>query len=149
MGNKLIRIGTGVLICMALTVPGVAGRATTDRIEDFGSVLAVRFEEDFPIASLMRADCSWAQRTVNPNGSAVEKMKCTLSDEPVMIPAFQGVAPEAAFVLDLGPCFWMSDYVAGTAEEIEYAISVHLVVTPSGNVSATSFYPAEPLACEE
>jgi hypothetical protein len=149
MRGTFLRVVAGVLACTALTVPSVAAKATVDRVEDFGSVLAVRFEDDFPLASLMRANCEWVQRTTHPDGSAVEKMQCKLSDEPVMIPAFQGTPPKHGFVLDLGPCWWISDYVAITAEEIQYASSVHLVVTPSGNVTATSFYPADPLECEE
>ena len=149
MRDKIVRAGIGALVCLALTVPAVSAKATTDRIEDFGSVLATRMEADFPLASLMRADCAWVQRITHPDGSAVEKMSCVLSDEPVMIPAFQGVPPKQAFVHELPPCLWISDYVGLSTGQIEYAASGHLVVTPSGRVTATSFYPAEPLVCEE
>ena len=132
MKGRIVRVGIGALMCLALTVPAVSAKATTDKIEDFGSVLAVRFEDDFPLASLMRADCAWVQRTTHPDGSAVEKMSCVLSDEPVMIPAFQGVPPKQAFVYEFPPCMWISDYVGLSTEQIEYAASGHLVVTPSG-----------------
>ena len=149
MKGKIVRVCMGALMCLAMTVPAVSGKATTDRIEDFGSVLATRMEADFPLTSLMRADCAWVQRTTHPDGTAVEKMSCILSDEPVMIPAFQGVPPTQAFVFEFPPCMWISDYVGLSTEQIEYAAGGRLVVTPSGRVTATSFYPAEPLACEE
>jgi hypothetical protein len=149
MWGNIIRVGTGVLLCMALTVPAVAGKAKVDRIEDFPSVVGVRFEASFPVHSLMRADCAFVQRTERPDGSAIENMSCTLSDEPVMIPLFQGVPPTKAVVHNEGPCVWISDYLAIASEVIVYAERLHLVVTPSGRVHATSYYPAEPLVCEE
>jgi hypothetical protein len=136
-------------VCLSLAIPAVAGKASVQRLEDFGSVTAVRWEADFPIASLMRTDCVFVQRTERPDGSATETQSCTLSDEPVMIPAFQGVPPAKALVVDSGPCLWISDYIANTSGDIVYATSAHVVVTPSGRVHATSDYPATPLTCEE
>lgn len=147
--RRAARIGFGVLLCMSLAIPSVAGKASVLRLEDFPSVTAVRWEADFPVASLMRMNCDFVQRTQRPDGSATETQSCTLSDEPVMIPAFQGEPPKKAFTTNTGPCLWISDYIASTSGDIVYASSVHLVVTPSGRVHATSHYAATPLSCDE
>jgi hypothetical protein len=75
-------------------------------------------------------------------------LRCQLSDAPVMIPAFQGEPPQTAFVHESGPCLWTSDYWWYRDESIVMAASVHYVVTPSGGVSISAYYPAEPLVCE-
>lgn len=132
----------------ALTAPTVAGKASTDRIESFGTVLAVSFGEDFPLASLMRADCAFVERVERPDGSARETMACDLSDEPVMIPAFQGVPPDQAVIYGGGACIWASDYWWNKADLEVLAASFRVVVTPAGKVHATSTYPAQPLDCD-
>ena len=134
---------------MAVAVCPVAARgATVERLANIPTVLAVRMEADFPIASLMRATCTSLVRVERPDGSATEIQDCQLSNEPVMIPAFQGVPPKEAFVLEDGPCVWHSDYWFAVAELDVMASHVRLTVTPSGHVHATSTYPASPLACE-
>jgi hypothetical protein len=128
--------------------PAAAGGARVDRLENIETVLAVRMDADFPLASLMRADCSRLIRVERPDGSATEIQDCQLSDRPVMIPAFQGVAPATAFVHDAGPCLWHSDYWFSVDGSDVLASSVSYTVTPSGNVHARSEYPAQPLTCE-
>jgi hypothetical protein len=137
----------GVLVTVAAG-PVAAGGAKVGRIAEFDTVLAVAMNEDFPIASLMRAHCSKLIRIERPDGSATEVQDCQLSDEPVMIPAFQGVPPTRAFVLDGPACQWSSDYWANTEGIDVLAQSIHYTVTPSGHVHVKSEYPAEPLACE-
>lgn len=141
-----LALASGLLIGAA--APVSAGGAWVDRIEDVDTVLAVRFEEDFPLASLMRATCEWTQFVQHPDGSGVESLRCQLSDEPVMIPAFQGEPPRTAFVHGVDPCLWTSDYWLYRDESIVMAAAVHTVVTPSGHVTITAYYPAEPLVCE-
>jgi hypothetical protein len=136
-----------LLLGTALAAPTVAGKASTDRIEDFRTVLAVSFDENFPLASLMRADCAFVQRVEQPDGSARETMSCDLSDEPVMIPAFQGVPPDTAVIYGGGACIWASDYWGNKAGLEVYADSFRVVVTPAGKVHASSAYPAQPLDC--
>jgi hypothetical protein len=131
-----------------LSAPAAAARAPVERIEDFGTVLAVAAPEDFPIASLMRADCDFLTRVEQPDGSAVETMHCTLSDEPVMIPEFQGSPPSQAFRFGGGPCTWTSDYWWTVIGAPVYAESFSYVVTPSGQVQTRASYPAEPLTCD-
>ena len=87
------------VLAAAVATP-VAARAQVDRVENFETVLAVAMPEDFPVGSLMRADCSSLIRVERPDGSATEIQDCQLSDRPVMIPEFQGTAPRQAFV----PC---------------------------------------------
>ena len=110
--------------------------------------MAVARTADFPVASLMRADCSFVVRVERPDGSARETQVCQLNDEPVMIPEFQGVPPSRAFIDQIGPCAWHSDYWFHTNGSDVLADSVRILVTPAGQVVATSTYPATPLSCE-
>ena len=135
-------------IILAATPVSAAGPATIDRIEDIDSVLAVRFGDDFPVASLMRATCEWAQFVERPDGSGIETLHCELSSEPVMIPEFQGSPPATAFIHGGGPCLWTSDYWFAKDKSIVMAESFSYVVTPSGRINITAEYPAEPLVCE-
>ncbi len=147
------RLATTVTFVIVLTavfaVPISAAGATVDRLTNVETVLAVRMDDDFPIASLMRADCSFTQLVTNSDGSAVETMHCRLSDRPVMIPEFQGQAPDRTFIGTSGPCLWASDYWFFKNESIVLASSVRYTVTPSGVVNVRAEYPAEPLDCEE
>lgn len=137
----------GALVASAVT-PVAATGANVERLANIPTVLAVRMEADFPIASLMRATCTSLIRVERPDGSSTEIQDCQLSDERVMIPAFQGVPPKEAFLLEDGPCVWHSDYWFAVAELDVMAAHVRLTVTPSGHVHATSEYPATPLVCE-
>jgi hypothetical protein len=139
--------GMAIALVVASVVPAAA-TASVDRIENVDTVLAVAFPEDFPVASLMRAECAWVQRVELPDGSATESMECDLSDEPVMIPEFQGSPPTRAFHHSGGACEWVSDYWFAKNGTIVFASSFAYVVTPSGKVHARSSYPAEPLVCE-
>lgn len=137
----------GVLASVA-AIPVVAAGAKVDRIGNFETVLAVAMPDDFPVASLMRADCSRLIRVERPDGSATEIMDCQLNSNPVMISEFQGSPPSKAFV-HVGPaCQWFSDYWFNTAGIDVLAESVRYTVTPSGRVHARSEYPADPLICE-
>jgi hypothetical protein len=138
---------TGMLVAVAASPVAAAG-AGVDRVVNFETVLAVAMPDDFPVASLMRADCTSLIRIERPDGSATEIQDCQLSDRPVMIPAFQGSAPSQAFVHSGPPCTWHSDYWFYKAGLDVLAASVHYTVTPSGHVHAVSEYPAQPLACE-
>jgi hypothetical protein len=134
-------------LASAVATP-VAARAQIDRVENFETVLAVAMPADFPIASLMRADCTRLIRVERPDGSATEIQDCQLSDHPVMIPEFQGTAPRQAFIHTGPPCAWHSDYWFHTAGLDVLAASVQYTVTPSGHIHAVSEYPAQPLVCE-
>jgi hypothetical protein len=143
------------LAIAALAVGSVAAPAAAkvrvQLIHNFPTVLAVRppSSPDFPVHSLMRANCEWLYRVVNPNGSSVETEKCTLSDEPVMIPEFQGEVPTHRVKYGTGKCTWHSDYWGATAGKDVLASSVRILVTPRGEVYATSVYPRKPLVCPE
>ena len=143
-----IVILTALFGALLVASPVAAGGASTQRIEDFGSVLAVRFDADFPLGSLMRVDCDWLVRVEHPDGSATETMRCTLSDDPVMVPQFQGSPPDRAFLNGGGACVWASDYWWAVIGAPVYAASFSYVVTPSGEVRVTSTYPPVPLTCE-
>jgi hypothetical protein len=133
---------------VATAAPVAATGASVERLANIPTVLAVRMDADFPIASLMRANCSSLIRVQHPDGSAIEIQDCLLSDEPVMIPAFQGVPPSQAVIFEGGPCVWHSDYWFTVADLDVLAERVRITVTPSGHVHATSQYPATPLACD-
>jgi hypothetical protein len=137
----------GVLVS-ALATPVAAIGAKIDRLENIETVLAVAMPDDFPVASLMRADCSSLIRIERPDGSATEIQDCQLSASPVMIPEFQGVPPSQTFV-NAGPaCVWISDYWFYTAGIDVLSEGFRYTVTPSGHVHVQSEYPAEPLECE-
>lgn len=148
MRKRISMIVTLGLLATVAASPVAAGGVKVERIGEFDTVLAVAMPEDFPIASLMRAHCSKLIRIERPDGSATEVQDCRLSDEPVMIPAFQGVPPPRAFNLEGPACQWFSDYWFNTQGIDVLAESFHYTVTPSGHVHVRSEYPAEPLACE-
>ena len=121
-------------------------------IEDFPTVVAVvdpATTPDFPVGSLSRAVCDVLVRIEAEDGSAEEWMSCQLSDEPVMVPEFQGVAPESPIVDAGGECVWTSDFWYTKDESEIKASAFELTVTPSGRVFSWSSYPAEPLDCPE
>lgn len=136
----------GALV-VATVSPVAANGTKVERLANIQTVLAVRMDADFPLASLMRATCASLIRVERSDGSSIEIQDCQLNDEPVMIPAFQGVAPSQAFILEDGPCVWASDYWFAVAGLDVLAERVRLTVTPSGHVHARSEYPAVPLAC--
>jgi hypothetical protein len=136
------------LILLAGTPASSATPATVDRAEAIDTVLAVRSDDDFPLASLMRATCNRSQFLTRPDGTGVETMRCTLSSAPVMIPEFQGSTPARAFKLRGGPCVWTSDYWFAKNGSIVLAERFSYTVTPSGRVNVKAEYPAEPLVCE-
>jgi hypothetical protein len=144
VGSAALMLG----LALALASPASAGGGWVDRITDVDTVVAVRMDDDFPLASLMRARCEFAQFVQRPGGSGVENLHCELSDEPVMIPAFQGAPPSSAFTLAGGACVWTSDYWFARDGSLVMASSFHLVVTPSGRVNVTAFYPSAPLDCQ-
>jgi hypothetical protein len=135
------------LLGLFRALPAAASGADSERIVNVDSVVAVAFPENFPIASLMRADCAFVRRVEKPDGSAQEVLVCTLSDEPVLVPEFQGQAPKVALNYGGGSCEWVSEFWYAKNETIVYAESYRVVVTPAGKVHASSTYPANPLDC--
>ena len=134
-------------IAAAGASPVAATGTRVERLSGIPTVLAVRMEADFPIASLMRATCTRLIRVERPDGSSTEVQDCQLSDEPVMVPAFQGAPPQQAFIVEGGSCTWHSDYWFAVADLDVLAARFHLIVTPSGHVHVRSEYPATPLDC--
>jgi hypothetical protein len=132
----------------ALEQAATQADAEVDVIEDVETVVAVALPDDFPVGSVMRADCAVVMRVQFRNGSAHEMQSCTLQDEPVMVPENQGTPPDAVFNLSVGPCEWVSDYWYAKNETTVYAESAHLVVAPAGEVHAWATYGADPLDCE-
>ena len=143
----LMTVLLGALVAAAAT-PVTASAATVDRITNIQTVLAVRMDDSFPIASLMRATCTSLIRVERADGSSIEIQDCQLSDEPVMVPEFQGAPPSQAFLVEGGSCAWHSDYWFAVAGLDVMAAQFRLTVTPSGHVHVRSEYPASPLACE-
>ena len=137
-----------IILGLVVAAPAAADGATVDRIENVETVVVVAFPPDFPIRSISRADCSFAQLVTRPDGAARETLHCRLSANPVAVPEFQGSAPASAFNNSGGPCEWVSDYWFAKNESIVFADSYTYVVTPAGLVIAHATYPAEPLVCE-
>jgi hypothetical protein len=148
MRHRVLSFIALAVLCALWASPVAATGGSVKRLSNVESVLAVALPADFPVASLMRANCSSLIRIERPDGSALEIQDCLLSDEPVMIPAFQGAPPSRAFVNEGGPCVWSSDYWFTVAGTDVAARSFRYTVTPSGHVHIRSEYPAEPLACE-
>jgi hypothetical protein len=146
--RRLASVALALSSILLAATPAAAGPATVDRAGPIDTVLAVRSDDDFPAASLMRATCDSSKFVTRPDGSGIEKLHCSLSSEPVMIPEFQGSPPARAFTNRGGPCIWTSDYWFAKNGSIVMAASFSYVVTPTGRVNITAEYPAEPLVCE-
>jgi hypothetical protein len=119
-------------------------------LEDIETVLAVAdtSSPDFPVASMMRADCPYLVRIEAEDGSSQEFASCMLSDAPVDIPEYQGSAPSEPFVETGGECIWFSDYAFATSGTDVLASEFETVVLPSGRVHTWAAFPAEPLDCD-
>jgi len=149
MRNRVAKAAVAAALMLLSAGPVAAGNgAWVDRIENVDTVLIVRLDEDFPLASIMRATCDSVRFVHRPDGSGVEKLRCRLTDDPVMIPEFQGQPPDTAFTHRSGACEWASDYWFAKDESLVFASSFHYSISASGLVHATATYPAEPLICE-
>ena len=147
--RRIAAIALALSSMLVAVAPVAAARpAAVDRVGGIETVLAVRSDDDFPIASLMRATCDSSQFLTRPDGTGVETMHCSLSAEPVMIPEFQGAPPARAFTLRGGACIWTSDYWFAKNGSIVMAERFSYTVTPSGRVNVKAEYPADPLVCE-
>lgn len=125
-------------------LPALAG-ASVERIEGpFESVVPVAQADNPAGVELMFVECDFVQRVERPDGSAVETQQCILTEPFVEFP---GTPPTEAFTNSAGECIWFSDYHLQTTGEDVLAERVRLTVTPTGNVSVTTWYPAEPLDC--
>jgi hypothetical protein len=137
------------VLAMALMPATASAQGQTEILEDIETVVAVAdpASPDFPVASLMRADCDYLVRVEAEDGSSHEWMSCTLSDEPLDIPENQGTVPEAAVIDAGGECIWGSDYWTATDGSVVYASEFEVVALPSGRVHSWAAFPAEPLEC--
>ncbi len=134
------------LVMAILASTATASESRVRRLEGpFETVTAVAYADNEIGVELMFAECDFVQRVEKPNGTAVETQTCHLTDPFVVFP---GTTPTKAFVDRPGPCIWMSDYFLQTTGEAVFADSVRATVTPSGLVTVTTKYPAEPLTCE-
>lgn len=151
MKRLFLCLAIAALAIGSVAVPASAGTGSVQLIRHFPTVLAVRppTSPDFPVASLMRANCKWLYRVVQPNGTSIETQKCRLSNEPVMIPEFQGSVPKHRVSYRTGRCTWHSDYWWHTAERDVMALNATVLVTPRGEVFVTSKYSKKPLDCPE
>ena len=135
-----------------LELPGsddLAPGADVDYVLDFTTVVLVVPSDtpDFPMASLMNADCAFAVRIPAEDGSAREWLACTLSDDPLQPPEQEGVPPGEMVTESGGECLWRSDYWYETDRSQVMASAYGLTVMPDGQVFGWSTYPAEPLDC--
>jgi len=149
MKRLFIPLAIALLAVSATTGAVSAGKVRVQLIRHFPTVVAVRppTSPDFPVNSLMRADCRWLYRVVQPNGSSIETQKCKLSDEPVMVPEFQGEVPDQRVEYRVGRCTWHSDYWFANKGTDVLALWAQVLVTPRGEVFVTSKYPRKPLDC--
>ncbi len=122
-----------------------------DVVLDFDTVVSVVRPEnpDFPVASLMNADCAFALWVPADDGSAREWLACTLNETPMDVAEYQGVPPAETITETGGECIWRSDYWYQTDRRQIAASAYELTVTPGGQVFGWSDYPAEPLDCPD
>ena len=159
MRRVLFLILAATLLSVA-AVPASAGGASVDRVDGpFESFMLVDADPDNGMFVFNAVMCDWVQRVERPDGSAVETMKCHLTDyyeiwvwdgpeEGHFEECEECGPPEKAFVdgpVDMVCGQWMSDYWWQTDMSVVFANSLRATVTPSGNVSVTTKYPAEPL----
>lgn len=143
--RRLTVLSVVLVLAVALLAPAAVAKATVDRIEGpFVTVVPTAFADNPAGVELMFAECDFVQRVEKPNGSAVENQHCQLLAPFVVFP---GEPPSEAFTNTAGECIWFSDYHDLTSGDMVWAESVRLTVTPSGQVSVTTRYPAEPLEC--
>lgn len=123
--------------------------ADVEYVLDFPTVVSVVPADtpDFPMASLMNADCAFAIRILDEDGSAREWLACTLSDDPLQPSEQQGEPPSEVIVESGGECVWRSDYWYETDRSQVIASAYGLTITPDRQVFGWSTYPAEPLDC--
>lgn len=127
-------------------VPGQAAfaKASVERIEGpFESVVPVAYADNPAGVELMFVECDFVQRVEMPDGSSIETQQCHLTDPFIVFP---GTTPKPSPTRRVS-AFWFSDYYLQTTGEDVLAEHVRVTVTPSGNVSVTTTYPAEPLDC--
>ncbi len=104
---------------------------------------------DFPVASLMNADCAFALWISAEDGSAREWLACSLNDEPVEPSEYQGLAPAEMIIESGDECVWRSDYWYETDRTQVAASAYELTILPNGQVYGWSIYPADPLDCRD
>lgn len=122
-----------------------------DVVLDFETTVSVvdPATPDFPLASLMNADCAFALWIEAEDGSATEWLACRLNDSPVQPAEYQGIRPAETVTDSGGECVWRSDYRYQTDRSEVVASAFEITVTPTGQVYGMSTYPAEPLDCPE
>lgn len=150
MKRLAILVAVG-LLAMVAALPAGAGGATKETIRDFETVVAVAYaDNDFGVL-LMFADCAFLHRVEFPDGSAKETQSCQVTGPfDVFGDEFAGELPTKAFVDGGGECIWFSDYWINADPSVEiFATRYKSVVTPSGQVRATSHYAADPLTPED
>ena len=140
-----LMLAFGLLLAPALPA-AAAGGAATDRVE--GPIESVVLIGEDPL-TIGLMSCDFVNRVEKPDGSATETQSCTihttLSDagDGELVPCADCL-PETAVVAAVGGCEWASDYWLTETGVPLFAESVRVVVTPSGNVQATSRYAADP-----
>ena len=140
--GRLAVLSVVLTLVIGVSASTALGKASVDRVEGpFETVVPVAFADNPAGVELMFAECDFVQRVERSDGTSVENQHCNLT-EPFFV--FPGTPPEKAFTNTEGPCVWFSDYLLQTTGESFAADSVRLTVTPSGNVSVTTRYSANP-----
>ena len=148
--DAYLSIAETIEILAAAPESGVPAEAVDwSVVEDFTSVVPVRDEVPSGSldATLMSADCQRALWLEFADGTFEERLECTLSDDPVIPPEWQGARPTEPISLAGGECEWVSDFWAVQDGSEVWASSWSVTVDPAGEVSATASYQAEALDC--
>lgn len=144
--SRVVLLSLTFALVVGLAAPAMAGGAKTDQVTNVESSLDVSL--DPPIAASLT--CKFVKRVELPDGSAKETQNCNVvqyfevGDGPTFTPV--DFKLKKAFVVKGGECEWFSDY--WFAQQVPSAVaadSYQYTVTPSGNVSVESHYPAVPI----
>ncbi len=117
-------------------------------VSDFGSLVLVA-EGDSLDGSVMRADCTSAVWLTYEDGTYEEQVQCTLSDDPVDPPEWQGARPAQTVTISGGACEWTSDFWFQTDGSDVWASAYEFTITPDGQVTGRMSYGSELLDCSE
>lgn len=129
-----------------IDAPPPAPVASEHSVTDFSSYVLVA-DGDSLDGSVMSADCTLATWIAYEDGSYEERLECTLSDDPVEPPEWQGTRPAAAVTISGGECEWTSDFWFATDGSDVWASTYEFTITPDGQVVGRTTYGSELLDC--
>ena len=149
------------LVCGGPSLPDDAWRSVAETVLPLGVPDdAVGWSEELDIVTVlpvsgpehetyMSAECKQALWIEYADGSFVERLTCTLIDEPVDPLEDQGSLPHERLTLGGGECEWVSDFWAKTDGSEVWASSWSVTIERDARAIAQSWYAPEELDCSD